>query len=150
MELSELKAKEKRTPAVSITQEAGAAVKASGTAQVTDDGLTYYTGTIWAYAQNYGDYAESEYLTMSSFSSWGIPGDLSMKPEITAPGGNIYSVYGTNKTTSGSTAGGSDQYELMSGTSMAALHMAGLSAVLSQYLDEDWKKKLDKYMLCLR
>ena len=30
------------------------------------------------------------YNTMSDFSSWGVPGSLEMKPEITAPGGNIY------------------------------------------------------------
>lgn len=31
---------------------------------------------------------------MSSFSSWGVPGSLTLKPEITAPGGRIYSVWG--------------------------------------------------------
>ena len=34
------------------------------------------------------------FLTMSDFSSWGVPGSLELKPEITAPGGNIYSVSG--------------------------------------------------------
>lgn len=27
----------------------------------------------------------------SDFSSWGVPGNLDLKPEITAPGGNIWS-----------------------------------------------------------
>ena len=73
---------------------------------------------------------------ISDFSSWGVPGSLIMKPEITAPGENIYSVFGTNQTANGIT-GGTDKYEMMSGTSMAAPHIAGLSAVLLQYLKEN-------------
>ena len=61
---------------------------------------------------------------MSDFSSWGVPGDLSLKPEITAPGGNIYSTLD----------GGA--YGAMSGTSMAAPAMAGLSALVLQYIDD--------------
>ena len=52
-----------------------------------------------------------KYPTMSDFSSWGTTDDLTIKPEITAPGGNIYSVNGLLKETDG--------YEVMSGTSMA-------------------------------
>lgn len=81
---------------------------------------------------------DSEYYTMSSFSSWGVPGDLSLKPDITAPGGNIYSVWGAN------TANGAydaptqdhDKYEQMSGTSMAAPQVAGMAAVVAQYVKE--------------
>ena len=61
---------------------------------------------------------------MSEFSSWGVPGDLSLKPEITAPGGNIYSTLD----------GGA--YGSMSGTSMAAPAMAGLSALVLQYIED--------------
>ncbi|MBR3703869.1 MAG: S8 family serine peptidase [Oscillospiraceae bacterium] len=72
------------------------------------------------------DFTDGE---MSSFSSWGTTGDLRIKPEITAPGGGIYSVNGLG--TSG------DQYELMSGTSMAAPHLSGLTALLTQYFREN-------------
>ena len=101
----------------------------------TTGGYTYYTGTVVISSET----VDRPAARMSSFSAWGVPGSLILKPEITAPGGLIYSVFGTNKTATG-TAGGSDQYELMSGTSMAAPHMAGLSAVLAQYMDENKEK----------
>ena len=69
-----------------------------------------------------------KYPTMSDFSSWGTTGSLNIKPEITAPGGNIYSVNGLLKETDG--------YEVMSGTSMATPHVAGLVALAEQYVRE--------------
>lgn len=59
---------------------------------------------------------------MSDFSSWGPTPDLSFKPEVTAPGGNIYSTVNNNK------------YENMSGTSMSSPHTAGVTALVVQYL----------------
>ncbi len=115
-------------PCVSITQEQGAMVKAVGTPSQTGAGLNYYTGTIAVHSEIIANYYESPYLTMSSFSSWGIPSDLSMKPEITAPGGNILSVDGA--------AWDSTAYTSMSGTSMAAPQVAGLTALMMQYLEE--------------
>ncbi|MBD8069357.1 S8 family serine peptidase [Bacillus sp. PS06] len=63
---------------------------------------------------------------MSDFTSWGITPNLDFKPEITAPGGQIYS-----------TVDG-DQYSVKSGTSMAAPHVSGGSALVLQRVDEEF------------
>ncbi|WAA09698.1 S8 family serine peptidase [Fervidibacillus albus] len=63
---------------------------------------------------------------MSDFTSWGLTPDLEFKPEITAPGGNIYSTLND------------DQYGMMSGTSMAAPHVSGGSALVMEKVKEDF------------
>lgn len=90
---------------------------------VQQDGV--YTGKIKIYHQVkiYTDVPEG--YSMSDFSSWGVPGSLELKPEITAPGGNIYS------TLDGGT------YGQMSGTSMAAPSVSGMSALMAQYIKEN-------------
>lgn len=122
-------------PAVSITQEDGQWIKEQSASAQTEEGVTYYTGKILIDQSVATIYNGSEYLIMSSFSSWGVPGDLSLKPEITAPGGNICSINGTHST--GYTlAGGTNQYEVMSGTSMAAPQVTGIAALVLQAIGQ--------------
>lgn len=116
-------------PVVGIAQSNAAYVKETAMAQTTENGIAYYTGTVTVVGTVSGHYNDSEFKTMSSFSSWGVPSNLVLKPEITAPGGNIYSVNGVDPSGTG--------YELMSGTSMAAPQVAGMSALLLQYLQEN-------------
>ncbi|MBF0968999.1 MAG: S8 family serine peptidase, partial [Actinomyces sp.] len=63
--------------------------------------------------------------SMSGFSSWGVTPDLRLKPEVTAPGGNIYS----------SVPDGA--YGFMSGTSMATPQIVGVSAVVLERVQND-------------
>ncbi|MED1605849.1 S8 family serine peptidase [Cytobacillus kochii] len=63
---------------------------------------------------------------MSAFTSWGVTPNLDFKPEITAPGGQIYSTLENG------------QYGMMSGTSMAAPHVSGGAALVLQRVDADF------------
>ncbi len=63
---------------------------------------------------------------MSDFSSLGVTPDLTLKPEITAPGGDVWSTLPGNR------------YGNMSGTSMASPHMAGAASVVRQYVNEKY------------
>ena len=114
-------------PAVSISQAAGEFLKASAEA-VTSNGLTVYVGTMFV-SDKVTSIPGNGNIVMSSYSSWGVAGNLELKPEITAPGGNIYSVNGEVKS--------GDAYMNNSGTSMAAPQIAGMSAILMQYIREN-------------
>ena len=69
--------------------------------------------------------------TMSDFSSMGPAPDLTLAPDITAPGGNIYSTVNNG------------QYGIMSGTSMAAPNIAGMTALVMQYVKETFPEGTD-------
>ena len=75
--------------------------------------------------------AEGQVLPQSSvpdasgFSSWGVSPDLRLKPEIAAPGGNVFSAIPNGA------------YEQTSGTSMATPQMAGISAIVLQRVQSD-------------
>ncbi len=120
-------------PFVSITQDAGKAFRDNAEAVTDESGkVLYYTGTMTVSDGVGCSQFNSKFYTMSKFSSWGVPGSLEMKPEITTPGGSIYSVFG--ETPEG---GGPDKYENMSGTSMAAPQASGMAALVAQYIREN-------------
>ena len=98
-----------KIPAVSINKDDGdiLAAKGSGTIEFT-------------LANEAGPF-------MSDFSSWGPNPDLSLKPDITAHGGNILSAIVGN------------DYEEMSGTSMACPNMCGITVLIRQYVQENFK-----------
>jgi len=120
-------------PVVAILQSDGKLLKDRAEKVTDDDGnVLYYIGTFEMVGEVVAKETGDPYYTMSDFSSWGITGDMILKPEITTPGGNIYAPNGYHlDENSGAPAGGHDQFEMMSGTSMAAPQMAektGLSA----------------------
>lgn len=115
-------------PAVMVTKAVGDKIRSMATPQEDLIGNTYYTGTVKVISTVRIVKPTEDYYTMSSFSDWGTTSDLALKPEITAPGGNIYSVNGSVEDT--------DQYKLNSGTSMAAPQVAGVVATLKQYIRE--------------
>ena len=108
-------------PYVSLTLDDGLIIKA-GAEKKEANGVTYYVGKLTVGSKAGVKVQTADYYTMSDFSSWGIPGSLELKPEITAPGGNIYSLQN---------GGG---YQNMSGTSMASPQVAGMAAVVAQYV----------------
>ena len=117
-------------PVAALSQVQGEIIRAAST-PVTDEAgkVLYRTGTMTVSDSIGLGTFDSAYETMSSFSSWGVPGSLEMKPEITAPGGNIYSLNGLDPSGTG--------YEIMSGTSMASPQVAGMSALMAQYIREN-------------
>jgi subtilisin family serine protease len=99
-------------PVVAVTATAGADLDARITAGETT--LTW-TDQITSTAQATGG-------LISSFSSFGMAPDLSLKPDIGAPGGSIYSTVPLDQ-------GG---HGTISGTSMSSPHVAGAAALFLQ------------------
>lgn len=106
---------EGRIPHVAVTQEVGAFFAAAEVKEV------YVSDEVGIYDAIGGDQP-------SDFSSWGTTATLAIKPEITAPGGQIYS--STDPNVSGTL------YQTWNGTSMATPHIAGGMAIISAYVDE--------------
>lgn len=90
-----------------------------------DETTKVYTGNVVVSSKITTNYNAADGYTMSTFSSVGVPGSLELKPEITAPGGNIYSTLDDG------------EYGLMSGTSMAAPSVAGMSALMAEYIKDN-------------
>ena len=68
---------------------------------------------------------QSTIYEASEFSAWGVSPDLRLKPEIAAPGGNVFSAIPNGA------------YEQTSGTSMATPQMSGISAIVLQRVQSD-------------
>lgn len=68
---------------------------------------------------------------LSDFTSWGLSADGELKPDVSAPGGNIFSSINNNK------------YASMNGTSMASPHVAGAVVILKQALRERYPNLTD-------
>lgn len=130
--IEETKAPEGTEAADASNETATTEVSAEEAAPAADTAPAGYIASLKVSGDSTVVYPEApvnQYQTMSSFSSWGVPGTLQLKPEITAPGGNIYSVNGA--------IDGGEAYENMSGTSMAAPQIAGMSALAAQYVREE-------------
>lgn len=70
-------------------------------------------------------YLSPSSVKMSDFSSWGPTDDGRIKPDLVAPGVNVYSTYDTNDTS----------YEYLDGTSMATPCTTGSLGLIVQYYD---------------
>ncbi|SFQ26038.1 Peptidase inhibitor I9 [Lachnospiraceae bacterium XBB1006] len=79
--------------------------------------------------------ANPDAWTMCDFSSIGSTPSLEIKPEITAPGGSIYSAFYSDKKGNGYDS----VYGTISGTSMASPHIAGGTAIVREYVNKNFK-----------
>ncbi|MBQ1685378.1 MAG: S8 family serine peptidase [Clostridia bacterium] len=112
------------------TQYYGSSYKTYALAMNPDNGIVGSPGT-------YSDSlcvacCQKSSASMVYFSSHGSTADLRIKPEVSAPGYNIYSA--TDSGLSGSTTG----YGTKSGTSMSCPHVAGAQALLTNYVSATW------------
>ena len=104
-------------PTVTITKKDGEAIRQALSAAGGAD--------VYLSVTHSGIVLASNNPTASEFSAWGVTPDLRLKPEIAAPGGDIMSAYLGN------------QYQRLSGTSMASPQVAGISALMRQRLAAD-------------
>jgi len=111
-------------PSALITKEAGETILNNNIRKVK-------------FEPEYSDQKSPTGYMPSNFSSWGMTSEGNLKPDISAPGGNIYSSINDNK------------YENMSGTSMASPHVAGGIALVNKYVSNTFPKITgkDKYLL---
>jgi hypothetical protein len=98
-------------PVVSITAADGEAMVTGGAASIT-----------WTEQLVSAPVATGGLI--SGFSSFGLAADLSLKPNLGAPGGLIYSTYPLE----------AGAYATLSGTSMSSPHVAGATALIKQAL----------------
>ena len=97
-------------PVVGVSQQTGLAIDAA----ILDGGATL------TWTDEVGTTPNPTGGRISSFSSYGLTADLTLKPDLGAPGGSILSTYPLEN----------GEYATLSGTSMSAPHVAGGVALL--------------------
>lgn len=117
-------------PAVLVGHEAGKSMLELGGLAIGEDSepgeLGMVEGLSVAFGEQFMTGPNTEANTMADSSTWGATSDLGFYPDITAPGGSIWSLKN------------GDQYQSMSGTSMAAPHITGVSALVYEAFKEKY------------
>ncbi|MDO4242852.1 MAG: S8 family serine peptidase [Actinomyces sp.] len=99
-------------PVVTISQADGQAIRAGLTADST-----------FTFSEDYSEFAVPTTGQVSYFSSWGLNEHLSLKPDVVAPGGLIWSTWPLES---------DGPHRTSSGTSMASPYVAGAAALIVQ------------------
>jgi len=93
-----------------------------GISQADGNALRAMAAPLLTWTDQSGTFPSPTGGLISSFSSYGLSPDLALKPDIGAPGGNIYSTYPLE-------SGG---FATLGGTSMSSPHVAGAAALMLQ------------------
>lgn len=99
----------------------GASIRREDALKIVDALKATQSGTVKvSFSDNTMSIANPDKLHPSNFTSWGPTPELDFKPHIAGIGGNVWSTQNNNK------------YTNMSGTSMAAPNVSGLSALVME------------------